>query len=369
MRGKSLALLVLALGCGLVASIGITQVMAKRNTTPTALPADMETIFVAMEDIALGDPLVSQVLRLEQWPKDKVPTGALTRIEDIEGRRTKAKLYAGEPVLENKLFPKGIGVGSSSGRIPEGYRVIPVRVDIGSGGAGLILPGDRVDVAVYLKSVRGSCNSSSVRTILQDIKVFAVNNVVGFESESSHDKSISAKTISLLVTPEQANKLMLATELGKVRLVMRSPIDDKRVDAVDVSHADLLGKSDASDREQERLVQETDPGAQNGGFLQFLKQANQPPASTTGAGIRIRPAHQMRVMRGDNVEIVALEPAEALSSHASGFGLWRMNSLILDADVGEPGAESEEYEPEDDGQSQEDEEPETDGEQKQEADN
>ena len=60
-----------------------------------------------MSDIALGDSLTSQVLRLEQWPKDKVPVGALTKIEDIEGRRARTKLYAGEPILENKLFPKG----------------------------------------------------------------------------------------------------------------------------------------------------------------------------------------------------------------------------------------------------------------------
>ena len=111
---------------------------------------------------------------------------------------------------------------------------------------------------------------------------------------------------------------------------------------------------------QESLVQETDPGVQDGGFLQFLKQANEPPASTASGGIR--PAHQMRVMRGDNVEIVALEPAEASSSNAPGFGLWRLNSLILDANVGDPDTGSEDYESEqeDDGESQEDEDPESD---------
>ena len=107
MRPKSLALLLLALGCGLVASIGITEVMAKRNAEPTGPTGETEPIFVAIADIALGDTITAQVLKLEQWPKDKVPAGAISRIEDVEGRRARTKLFAGEPILEHKLLGKG----------------------------------------------------------------------------------------------------------------------------------------------------------------------------------------------------------------------------------------------------------------------
>ncbi len=106
MRAKSMALLMLALGCGLVASIGITQVMAKRNAEP-ASTAETQPIFIAASDIPLGDRLSAEVLKLEAWPKDKVPLGAVSKIEDIDGCRTRAKLYAGEPILEKKLFGKG----------------------------------------------------------------------------------------------------------------------------------------------------------------------------------------------------------------------------------------------------------------------
>ena len=51
--------------------------------------------------------MTSQVLKLEQWPKDKIPAGAISRIEDVEGRRARTKLYAGEPILEHKLLGKG----------------------------------------------------------------------------------------------------------------------------------------------------------------------------------------------------------------------------------------------------------------------
>ena len=102
MRPKSLILLMLALGCGLVASIGISQVMDRRNQQPAPV-GETEAIFVAMQNIEFGDQLSTQVLKLEQWPKDKIPEGALSTLEDVEGRRARTKLYAGEPILEAKF--------------------------------------------------------------------------------------------------------------------------------------------------------------------------------------------------------------------------------------------------------------------------
>ena len=164
MRGKSLALLGLALGCGLVASIGITQVMAKRGGDPVS--DDTETIFVATKDVELGKFLTADVLRLEQWPKDKVPAGALTRMEDVEGRRTKTRLFAGEPILENKLFRKGDANTGPDSLVPKGYRAVSVKVDLSSGNAGMLLPGARVDVLVYLtRNNSKDVPETTVRTI------------------------------------------------------------------------------------------------------------------------------------------------------------------------------------------------------------
>ena len=83
--------------------------------------------------------------------------------------------------------------------------MVPVKVDLVSGGSSLILPGDRVDVMVHLVRDPGRDIQETVtRTILQDIKVFAVDDVVDLEKEKDGSKSIPAKTIALLVTPEQA---------------------------------------------------------------------------------------------------------------------------------------------------------------------
>jgi len=334
MRGKSLALLVLALGCGLVASIGITQVMAKRDIKPEAPTGETQTIFVAMQEIGMGDVLDSQVLRLEKWPKDLIHEGALTRIEDVEGRRTKTKLYPGEPILESKLMSKGANPNGVLMTIPKGYRVIPVRVDKVSGGPGLILPGDRVDVAVYVtRCASKGIPETGIFTVLQDIKVFAVNDVTDLEEEGSEERKISAQTISLLVTPPQAHKVMLATELGKIRLVMRSPDDDEQVTEVAFGPEGLFrqGEVDGAQREDEDPAETALATAdgQEAGFLGMLmkraKAASQEPSLPLDRQDEAeRRTHQMRVIQGGEVEIITLEIEPDRENTASAF--WKQSN-------------------------------------------
>ncbi len=323
MRGKSLALLILALGCGLVASIGITQVMSKRHGR-TALPAgETETVFVAMEDIGLGDPLTSQMLRLEQWPKDKVPSGALTNIEDVEGRRTKTKLYAGEPILANKLFSKGDKLGGVTPRIPKGYRVVSVKVDPVSSGGSLIRPGDRVDVLVHLRcNQRAGITETSTQTILQDVKVFAVNDVVEINPERDGVKPLAAKTISLLVVPQDAEKVMLASQLGKIQLVMRGPEDDEHVATDGTPTYELFGGARPTSREDEKSASQGD------GFLKFLTKSKTAMNVKTTVP-KLQPGrHEMRLMIGPEVNLLVLEAEDVAS--APGGGFWKVN--VVDED-------------------------------------
>jgi pilus assembly protein CpaB len=306
MRPKSLALLLLALGCGLVASVGITRMMSKHDTGNGTLPGDSQAIFVTMTDIGMGDLLTSQVLKLEQWPKDKVPPGAVSRIEDVEGRRTRAKLYAGEPVLENKLFGKGASQQGATAMIPKGYRVVPVKVDLVSGGSSLILPGDRVDVMVHLVRDPGRDIPETVtRTILQDVKVFAVNDVLDMEKDGG--KSIVAKTISLLVTPEQAATVTLATQLGNVNLVMRSPDDDVQSPNSQARPSELFGVAAKSERAKEKLEAPPDPK----------------PVETAPTPVAPHGAWIMRILKPDAVDEVSFEAEDDPTAPASSFVKWK----------------------------------------------
>jgi pilus assembly protein CpaB len=251
MRPKSLALVLVALGCGLVASIGIMKVMTKHGPEEVQAGAG-QRIFVAGADIGMGDLLIAEMLKQEEWPKDKMPPGAITDIKEIDGRRTRARLYAGEPILENKLFAKGTSQQGAAAMITKGYRIVPVKVDLVSGGSSMILPGDRVDVMVHLvRDPSRGIKETVTRTILQDIRVFAVNDVLDIEKDKDGGKSINAKTISLLVTPKQATMVMLASQMGIVNLVMRSPETEEQADNAEARPSDLLGEVAKSDRDKE----------------------------------------------------------------------------------------------------------------------
>lgn len=223
MRPKSLILLVLALGCGLVASIGINQVMANRGAGTPSDSVETTPIFVALGEIGIGDPLTAEMLKLEEWPKTKVPAGAMSKLEDVEGRRCKQRFYPGEPILEAKLLAPGEKGQSPTDLIPKGYRVVSIRVDAVSSSSGMILPGDRVDVLVHVAENQSKgIHQARTQTFLQNVKVFAIDDLFSRNDESA----VSAKTISLLVTPDQAELVMLATQLGSVQLVMRSAADE-----------------------------------------------------------------------------------------------------------------------------------------------
>jgi pilus assembly protein CpaB len=334
MRPKSIALLLLALGCGLVASIGITEVMAKRNSDNAGPTGDIQSIFVATTDIGLGDLLTSAVLKFEPWPKEKIPSGAIFRLEDIEGRRARTTLYAGEPILDSRLLGKGASEQGATALIPKGYRVVPVKVDLVSGGSSLIVPGDRVDVMIHLvRDANRDIPETVTRTILQDIKVFAVDDVVDLEREKDSSRKIAAKTISLLVTPEQAAKVMLATQMGTINLVMRSPEDDKLIANAQARPGELLGNAVKSERPKEALFIPTEPeGQKSKGFLDFLGSMKAPPASA--AENKPIQTWTMRVLKPGEVDEVQFENDNA-HADAQSFA-WKATTLATRSSPSQP---------------------------------
>jgi pilus assembly protein CpaB len=233
MRPKSIILLVVALGCGLVASIGINQMLSAKHTEP-AETGPKSTVFVAKAKIGIGDTIKHEQINLIEYPAEHVPQGAITELKDIEGRRAKTTILPGLPIVEGQLLAIGENGEDVTKLIPVGMRGFPVRVDAVSGLAGLVKPGDRVDVVVHIRE-NPSLGLTSPKTVtfLQNLKVFAVDDV--FNRNNDGQQAVVAKTISLLVTQNQANMLTMATELGTIRLSMRGAGDDtvEQVEGVD----------------------------------------------------------------------------------------------------------------------------------------
>ena len=281
MRPKSLILLALALGCGLVASIGISQVMDRNGEQVVGY--DTTSIYVALHNINLNDPIDAEMVSLQEWPTDKVPQGAITRLEELENRRPRTAIIAGEPLLEAKLLAQG-EVHDPIGEIPPGMRLKTISVDAEKSAAGLLSPGDRVDMQLFVNRNPGAgINVARTRVILQNIRIYAVDQTVQRAADGGEGRTI-AKTVSLLLTPDQANKVALAEQIGELNLIPRSPDDEATIVDLEISFDELMGdKSQKNTRRQEQGREENGQ-KKGGGFFGDLMVAmkrsveEQPPA-------------------------------------------------------------------------------------------
>jgi len=341
MRAKSLILLMLALGCGLVAAIGITQVMAKRTTQQTALTMEMQPVLVAALDLPMGDLIKAEALKIEEWPKGKVPAGALSQFTDVEDRRPKSRIYAGSPILDNQLLGKGQTEASVTNQIPKGFRVVAVKVDDVSGTASLVRPGDRVAVLVHLaRNPSKGIDVTSTRTLLQDIKVFAVDQTVELEPDEDSGTR-SAKTVSLLVTPDQAEVVMLASELGKVRLVMRGLADDTVASVDGKTPMQLFGRTEGS---VDRVAPPPEATKPSEDLLGFLQQQGGPANEPVPVVAPIAPPGEtwtVRVLQASQVQEVVMAPVgnEDEKTKAE-FSLWKTISSTSIGNTPSAGADS-----------------------------
>jgi pilus assembly protein CpaB len=236
MRPKSIMLLALALGCGLIASIGISQVL-DGSRKPAAV--ETVTVCVAAQNIPQGEPVTEAVVTLQEWPKDKVPAGALATMEEVSERRPRTMIFEGEPLLDSKLLAKG-EVSDPIRGLPRGMRLKTISVDARKSAAGLISPGTRVDVQVFVRrNTNEGIDAPFTKIFLQNIQVYAVDQSTSLGADGTEDRA-TAKTVSLVVTPEQANRITLAENLGEIALIPRNPGDEAIITDADQGLGDLL---------------------------------------------------------------------------------------------------------------------------------
>lgn len=226
MKTKSLVLLAMALGCGFVAMLGVQQIMSGEKAQPKK---DLVSVLIARQDIEPGVRLEPSQVSFEERPRETVPAGAVTDATQFEDRALKSRAYPGDLILQAKLGEKGQYGASTS--IRPGLRVVTVPVNMTTAHSGMIRPGDRVDVLVtYTNRRPGAPETSRTKTVLEFIEVFAVDRVRESEASDS-SKGAKAENLSVLVTPEQAHVLMLASSKGKLQMALRNSSDKEQVNA------------------------------------------------------------------------------------------------------------------------------------------
>jgi pilus assembly protein CpaB len=218
MRMKSLILIFIALGCGLVASIGISQVMTQGGGAPSM---EMEQILVALTDIDIGTKFDAQNVKLEDWPKAKIPDGAVRKLDDVKDRFANARFFKGEPLHVSKVSDS---LSNITTKIEEGYRVMPLKVDEDTVMKG-IAPGDRVDVTVFLRRNGQDITKTGAFTILRNVRVFAINTSTERATDAKGEAA-NFRTVSVLIKPDHARELIVASQMGKIMLTLRRP-DEK----------------------------------------------------------------------------------------------------------------------------------------------
>jgi pilus assembly protein CpaB len=219
----------LALALGLLVSYAVYNRLLTSNAANNEPAAD---VVVAVNDLQVGAKLEDRDIRLARFPQSVIPPGAFTKKAQVVGRGIVLPVSRGEFILPGKLAAANAGSGLPS-LIPPGMRAVSVRVNDVVSVAGFVQPGSRVDV---LATGNQGNNDRQTTTVLENVAVIAVGK--NLERNASGDAT-TAPVITLLVSPDDGQRLTLASQEGRIQLALRNPLDTRR-EQIGVTRASSL---------------------------------------------------------------------------------------------------------------------------------
>jgi len=228
--------LLLALAMGGLAGYLALEYIQQRATPLIAAEPRRNQLVIAARDLEVGSIVGTEDLRVVDWPSDVLPPGYASSPSEVLGRGVITPIRTNEPLLATKLADKEAGAGLSI-VIPEGMRALSVRVDEVTAVAGFVGAGKRVDVLVTL-SGRGT-DGSITRVVLQNITVLAAGQQV---QQDLNGRPQTVSVMTLLVTPEEAEILALASVEGRIQLALRNTLDTGEITTTGARVAQLLSR-------------------------------------------------------------------------------------------------------------------------------
>jgi pilus assembly protein CpaB len=217
MDRRFLTVLGVSLVFALIVSSVFYQMTSRGGPVKKVEPTDTVEVVVATRPLAVGTMIKPADVKLVRTPA--LPKGAFSKVEEVLDRPVVSNILLEEPILEGRLAVKGSGLGLAP-TIPVGMRAVTVRVNDVAGVAGFVLPGMRVDVLVSGKPPNGDDNMTI--TCLQNVLVLSAGQVMQADARG---QAIQAPTVTLLVSPEDAETLTLAGTEGRIQLVLRNSSD------------------------------------------------------------------------------------------------------------------------------------------------
>jgi pilus assembly protein CpaB len=225
--------ILLALLAAVVVSGCFTLWLGRRLSHAHAKSASGLHYVAAAKGVDAGDVLTAESLQFVDWPGNVPLQGSYVRVEDVVGKTVLYPLAAGQPILNRQLATAGSGL---AGRIPEGMRAISLRSNEVVGVAGYLLPGTHVDVLVTVRSATSQDPVTS--TVLQDTQVLTA----GQKMEPDPDgRANRVDVVTLLVSPDDAEKVVLASTQGTVHFILRNGLDHSHAVRQSASMSSLAG--------------------------------------------------------------------------------------------------------------------------------
>jgi pilus assembly protein CpaB len=286
MKPKTFILLCVAMGCGLMAMLGVQQAIQGQS----APKVETERVLVALQNIDTGNRLTAENVGFREMPVGSLPEDPVRTEEEYLERAASVPLIAGDILRMSKLTEKG-GFGKSMS-IPHGMRVITIAVNDTHTASGLLKPGDRVDLLVTFRSTnaRGS-GVSKTKTLLEYVEVFATNDMTANRLQENKEVNNTRFVSLLLPSPEQVQYVKLAESKGTLSLSWRNRLDDEVVQTQDIDEKLLEELQGMPGRREapplydsgigERFVDHEEPKREPqaaADFLDTLQEPTPPPA-------------------------------------------------------------------------------------------
>lgn len=223
------------IGVALVAGLGAAYLVTSTKEPPPARvvlapqPVATDDVLVASRDIGFGAVVTDSDMRWQSWPRSQVPAGVITKSQrpdafnDIKGSIVRSNFLAGEPLRPDRLV-KGSGAGFMSAVLPAGTRAVAINIDEKgtTTAGGFILPNDRVDVIRTFHADDSAPGSFSSETILTNVRVLAIGQSI---QEKAGERVVAGATATLELTPDQAERVILAQRTSQLSLSLRSMSD------------------------------------------------------------------------------------------------------------------------------------------------
>ena len=319
MKAKPILLLVVALGCGLVAMLGVQQVMSSPSESEERPDVEEVTVMQATTEIKPFGVLDESNTKLVTVPKSAVENteGVVTSYEEVIDRKIRTGAVKGEYILTSKLVDKAF---KPSAMIPKGMRVVTVKVNQTTAHSGLMQAGDRVDVILTMKSTkleddrRANGNATFVVrrdiqqtvTVLQNVEVFATDNFTQSIAKDQEGTETQVKNVSLLVEPKNANVLMLAEKRGTLTLSLRAFEDDTNANVRPINDDQLLGLGRSNFQKTKKKEDDYNQGAKDPNNLESYLNSkdgktandNRDPKKKSGEYEWVRPKWKLVIFNG-----------------------------------------------------------------------